>query len=63
MTYRNVPDDWDCYWHTCPLCNSRYHESEGGCCECRDLADGGELAYPDPDPPEPLEPDRAFWDE
>lgn len=31
---RNVPDDWDCYWRTCPHCKSKYHASEGGC-DCR----------------------------
>lgn len=47
----NVPDDWNCYWHTCHLCGSRYHASEGGCdcdqeemaeCpECGEYLDGG----------------------
>ena len=31
----NVPDDWDCYWHKCSICGSKYHASEPGC-GCRD---------------------------
>jgi hypothetical protein len=25
---RNVPDDWDSHWTTCPDCGKRYHLSE-----------------------------------
>lgn len=31
MSNWNVPDDWGCYYETCPNCGSRYHLSEGGC--------------------------------
>lgn len=37
---RNVPDDWDQYYHNCSLCGQRYHASDGGCdciqeeCQC-----------------------------
>ena len=29
----NVPDDWNNYWTRCEVCGTRYHRSEGACCE------------------------------
>jgi len=29
----NVPDDWGNYWTRCEGCGTRYHRSEGVCCE------------------------------
>lgn len=40
MTGRNIPDDWDCYWRTCPDCGEQYHTSEGGCC-CKEEREEG----------------------
>lgn len=50
MGYRNVPDDWGCYFTRCSLCGTRYHASEGGC-GCTDDQERcrgcGEYADPD----------------
>jgi len=29
----NAPDDWGCYFTKCEVCGTRYHRSEGVCCE------------------------------
>lgn len=34
MNWNNVPDDWASYERVCPICGTRWHESEGSCwCE------------------------------
>jgi len=43
----NLPDDWDCYWRTCPA-GHRYHASENGCQACADIeaeGDGAMCSY------------------
>lgn len=32
-----TPEDWGCFYRTCPDCGARYHASEGGC-DCAELA-------------------------
>jgi len=39
---RNLPDDWDSYWTTCPEHDVKYHASEGcPICEMSDEEQAG----------------------
>lgn len=49
---RDVPDDWDRFWNTCPRDSYRWHASEGYCpvCELAEDADQDQDYEDDYDP-------------
>ena len=51
---RNVPDDWDGYWHTCGACKRPYHASGTTVCACAVCGTCG-----DANPPDKMEDDTC----
>ena len=41
----NLPDDWNCYWSTCPEHDVKYHMSEG--CQICEMSEEGQEQWPD----------------
>ena len=41
----NLPDDWNCYWVTCPEHDVKYHMSEG--CQICEMSEEGQEQWSD----------------
>lgn len=37
MSWNNIPDDWNNYWFICSKCKEKYHASEEGYHECKEI--------------------------